>query len=323
MSILPPEAEQSPDGPVPPPDNSNASLPTFLPPQDNSRTNARPDYWAVPPQPHAPTWPYAGGQVYGTAPIRPPGLPPSPSDDIGPDNVPWGFWEVVVAALPLLLSFILAVLVHFLPSSTGTPASETPTSTRVLIANTVVGLVIYAVILLLIWLVTVRKYHVGWSALGVRRPPRLYFALVIPILVGMYVAAALVSAVVVKVFYGGKAENPQVKDLTGGGGFSWTSLILALITASIVAPIIEELLFRGVLYGWLRTRWSAVGGVILSAALFSAAHAIPLILASIFVVGLTLAIVYEKTKSTLATMTLHSLFNTIGVIAVFIDLARK
>ncbi len=102
-----------------------------------------------------------------------------------------------------------------------------------------------------------------------------------------------------------------------------SKLVLALITASIAAPFVEEIFFRGVLFGWLRTRWGAAPGVILSAALFSGAHAIPLILASIFVVGLTLAIVYEKTKSTIATMTLHSLFNTIGVVAVFIDLARK
>ncbi len=237
--------------------------------------------------------------------------------------MPWGFWDIVVASLPLLLGLLLTIVAAFVPSSTSTPTASKPTSTKVLAENTAINIVIYGVILLLIWLVTVRKYHVGWSALGARRPPGVYFALVIPILLGMYLAAALVSAVIVKLFYGGKAENPQVKDLTGGGGFSWARLILALITASIVAPIIEELLFRGMLYGWLRTRWSAVGGVVLSAAVFSAAHAIPLILASIFVVGLTLAIVYEKTKSTLATMTLHSLFNTIGVVAVFIDLARK
>lgn len=300
--------------------DGNAPAPPFLPPQGGPSTNARPGYWAVPPQPQSPGWPYVGVPPYGNVP---PVFVPPPTDGIGPERVPWGFWDVIVAGIPLIFSFALAVLVHFLPSSTGTPASETPTSTRILVANSVVGLVIYGVILLLIWLVTVRKYHVGWSALGVRRPPGLFFGLVIPVLLGMYVAAAVVSALVVKLFYGGKAENPQVKDLTGGGGFSWTRLVLALITASIVAPVIEELLFRGVLYGWLRTRWSAVGGVILSAAVFSAAHAIPLILASIFVVGLTLAIVYEKTKSTLATMTLHSLFNTIGVLAVFIALARK
>ena len=329
MSMPPSEEAQSPNGPASPsPDDVNAPRASFLSPQANPGANARPDYWAVPPQPQAPGWPYASAPPYGDVPpsgMIPsyPPYAPSSGGGIGPDRVPWGFWDVVVAALPLILSFVLAVVVHFLPSSTGTPAAQTPTSTKILVANSVVGFVIYGVILLLIWLVTVHKYHVSWSALGVRRPPGWYFALVLPILLGMYIVAALVSAAVIKLFYGGKAENPQVKDLTGGGGFSWTSLILALITASIVAPVIEELLFRGMLYGWLRTRWSAVGGVILSAAIFSSAHAIPLILASIFVVGLTLAIVYEKTKSTLATMTLHSLFNTIGVLAVFIDLARK
>ncbi|MHB8645231.1 MAG: CPBP family intramembrane glutamic endopeptidase [Thermomicrobiales bacterium] len=323
MSMLPPEDMQptEPFDAFPHNDFDTPASP-FLPPHGSSGANARPEYWAVPPQPQAPGWPYAGIPPYGNVPPLPPGTPP-PTGLIGPDRVPWGFWEVVIAALPLILSFALAVLAHFLPSSSATPASETPTSTRILVANTVVGLVIYGVILLLIWLVTVRKYHVGWSALGVRRPPGIFFALVIPILFAMYLVAAIVSALIIKLFYSGKAENPQVKDLTGGGGFSWTRLLLALVTASIIAPVIEELLFRGVLYGWLRTRWSAVGGVILSAAIFSAAHAIPLILASIFVVGLTLAIVYEKTKSTLATMTLHSLFNTVGVLAVFIDLARK
>ncbi len=329
MSMPPPEEAQPLHGSASsPPDDVNVPGIPFLPPQGNPGGNARPDYWAVPPQPQAPGWPYAGIPPYGNVPPTDT-IPPYPSyalpvaHGIGPDRVPWGFWDVVVAALPLILSFALVVVIHFFPSSTGTPAAQTPTSTKILVANSVVGFVIYGVILLLIWLVTVHKYHIGWSALGVRRPPRWYFALVLPILLGMYVGATIVSAVVVKLFYGGKANNPQVKDLTGGGGFSWTSLILALITASIVAPVIEELLFRGMLYGWLRTRWSAVGGVILSAAIFSGAHAIPLVLASIFVVGLTLAIVYEKTKSTLATMALHSLFNTIGVIAVFIDLARK
>ncbi len=329
MSMPPPEDAQPLNGPAsPPPDEINAPRAPFLPPHGNPGANTRPDYWAVPPQPQAPNWPYAGIPPYrsvpptGIAPPYPPYAPPV-ADGIGPDRVPWGFWEVVVAALPLILSFVLAVVVHFLPSSTGTPASQTPTSTKILIANSVVGFVVYGVILLLIWLVTVHKYHIGWSALGIRRPPGLFWGMLILILPGMYFAAGAVSWVVIRLFYGGNANNPQVKDLTGGGGFSWTSLILALITASIVAPIVEELLFRGMLYGWLRTRWSAVGGVTLSAGIFSAAHAIPLILASIFVVGLTLAIVYEKTKSTLATMTLHSLFNTIGVLAVFIDLARK
>lgn len=296
-----------------------------VPPPTPPGAPPRPGYWAVPPQPQAPGWPYAGVPPYGEYPPGPPVAPPPPpaSTDIGPDHVPWGFWDVLIAALPFIMLLTLNVAAHFLSPTKTSTTTDTPVRTRVLVANTVVGIVIYGIILVAIWLRTAHKYRLRWPALGLRRPPLLFWALVLPILLGMYIAATIVSAIVVQLFYGGKAENPQVKDITGGGGFSWAKLILALITASIAAPFVEELFFRGVLYGWLRTRWGAAIGVTLSAALFSAAHAIPLILASIFVVGLTLAIVYEKTKSTIATMTLHSLFNTIGVVAVFIDLARK
>jgi uncharacterized protein len=325
MTNPPPDGQPPADGlsPAPYTPVNNDGRP-HLPPAPAPGSYTRPDYWAVPPQPQAPSWPYVGVPPYTVAP---PQFSPSPPggyrEAIGPNYVPWRFWDVVLAALPFILLLTLTLVSHFASSTATSTTTDTPISTRVLVANTVVGVVIYGIILLLVWAVTVRKYRVGWSALGLRRPPGIYWALALPILIGMYLAAAVVSAIIVKLFYGGNATNPQVKDITGGGGFSWLNFVLALITASIVAPFVEEIFFRGVLFGWLRTRWGAVPGVILSAALFSGAHAIPLILASIFVVGLTLAIVYEKTKSIIATMTLHSLFNTVGVVLVFIDLARK
>jgi membrane protease YdiL (CAAX protease family) len=259
----------------------------------------------------------------------PPGLAAPPPGEaapelIGPEHVPWKWYDMIVPALPLILGIIATLLGALGANATDNASGNSVTGTRELVGTTVIGIGIYAFIFVMMWLFAVRKYRVGWSALGVRRPPAMYWALLVPILLGMYLASILASGIVVLIFYHGKApENPQIRDLTGGGGFSWIALILALITASIVAPIVEELFFRGMLYGWLRTRWNFVGSVILSGTLFSLAHGIALIFASILVVGITLAIVYEKTKSTLATMSLHSLFNTIGVLLVFIDLARK
>lgn len=315
MTDIPPTEPPASDPAIPPGyPHVNPMLPPYAPPNPYAGQGN----WGAPPQPQAPQWPYVGTQPYAP-------YPPMPEqEEIGPNHVPWRWYDVLIAALPLILTVALNLVVAILPAgSATTTADDKPISTQVLIANTIVGIVIYGIILLLVWLVTIRKYRVGWSALGLRRVPGLFFALFVPILLGMYFAAGIASVIIVKLFYGGNAVNPQEKDITGGGNFSWLKLALALITASVAAPIIEELLFRGVLYGWLRTRWSAVGGVILSAAIFSGAHAIPLILASIFIVGITLAIVYEKTKSTLATMMLHSAFNTIGVVLVFVQLARK
>lgn len=253
-------------------------------------------------------------------------LPPQSAapELIGPDHVPWKWYDLIVPALPLILGVVATVIGALAGSATQNASGERATGTRELALSMVIGVGIYAFMVAMMWVFAIRKYHVGWSALGVRRPPALYWALFVPILLGMYVASLIASAIVVLIFYHGKApENPQIKDLTGSGGFSWIALILALITASIVAPIVEELFFRGMLYGWLRTRWTPIGGIIVSGTLFSLAHGIALIFASILVVGITLATVYEKTKSTVATMALHSAFNTIGVLIVFIELARK
>jgi membrane protease YdiL (CAAX protease family) len=290
--------------------------------------------WGAPPQPQAPTWPYAPGASPQPGMYQPPGMysppgygmPPQETAPalIGPEHVPWKWYDMLLPAAPLLLGLLATLIGALASNTTQTAGGDKAIGTRELAINTVVGVGIYAFMVAMMWIFAVRKYHVGWSALGVRKPPGRYWALFIPIALGMYVASLIASAVVVLIFYHGKApENPQVKDLTGGGGFTWTALILALITASVVAPVVEELFFRGMLYGWLRTRWNFVGGVILSGVLFSLAHGIALIFASILVVGITLAIVYEKTKSTIATMALHSLFNTVGVILVFVDLARK
>lgn len=291
-----------------------------------------PQYPSAPPYPQY-TYPpptsaypaYPGAWAYGTPP---PTYPPTTGRDesIGPERVPWHWYDVLGASFIFVLTALAAVLTT--ASKSGLTATPTPTKAGninhdgLLIANFVASAIIYGIVLLLIWWRTVRTYHVGWSALGVRKAPVAAFALMIPVYIVMVLIAGGLGELVNKLFYGGKAQNPQIDAITGGGGFSWIALITAILSASIIAPIVEELLFRGMLYGLLRSRWpSAVLAVIADGALFAAAHGIGLILASIFVVGVTLCIVYEKTKSTLVTMTLHCLFNSVSVATVFITLA--
>jgi membrane protease YdiL (CAAX protease family) len=88
-----------------------------------------------------------------------------------------------------------------------------------------------------------------------------------------------------------------------------------LIVATIVifAPIAEELFFRGVVFNaWLREAgrpWAYVG----SAALFAAIHLSLVSLLPIFLLGLALAWVYERTRSLLAPIVMHATVNGISV----------
>ncbi|HET7082912.1 MAG TPA: type II CAAX endopeptidase family protein [Candidatus Limnocylindria bacterium] len=86
-----------------------------------------------------------------------------------------------------------------------------------------------------------------------------------------------------------------------------------LVAFLLVAPVAEEVFFRGVAYNaWERERgpWVAVLG---SAVLFAAIHGSLFALVPIFALGVTLALLYRQTRSLAATIAMHAGFNAISV----------
>lgn len=84
----------------------------------------------------------------------------------------------------------------------------------------------------------------------------------------------------------------------------------------LMAPVVEELAFRGLLFDALRTRWSFA----LSAGVSSAAFALMHLQISadgivIFILGLAMAYGYERTRSLVAVILAHSLYNAQWFIA--------
>jgi len=87
------------------------------------------------------------------------------------------------------------------------------------------------------------------------------------------------------------------------------SIVLLFIVGGVVAPIAEEVLFRGVLYGFLR-QWGAPAAILLSTLLFVLVHrpgaAIPV---TQIVGGILFAVAYEVEKNLMVPITIHSLGN--------------
>lgn len=91
-----------------------------------------------------------------------------------------------------------------------------------------------------------------------------------------------------------------------------------LIGAGVGAPIAEELLFRGLLFGVLRdTRLGLAGTLILTAGLWSALHMQYSLygLIAIFLIGLYLGWLRERTGSLVPPMVCHALYNGTIVVA--------
>jgi len=97
-----------------------------------------------------------------------------------------------------------------------------------------------------------------------------------------------------------------------------TGLVVASLLGTVVfAPILEEVVFRGLLYGTLRRRLGWPAAAVLSAAVFAAAHGYGLAgFGSVFASGIMWAIAYEKTKSLLPGMVAHAANNISAASAV-------
>jgi membrane protease YdiL (CAAX protease family) len=98
---------------------------------------------------------------------------------------------------------------------------------------------------------------------------------------------------------------------------------LVFLTAAVAAPIVEETMFRGLLYSALRTRMGVAGAAMLSAAIFALVHpTLPGGFLPIWAIGVALALVYERRGSLLPGMVLHGIHNGLIVFMGFAVFGR-
>lgn len=86
---------------------------------------------------------------------------------------------------------------------------------------------------------------------------------------------------------------------------------LLLLALGIAAPFIEETVFRGYLYGRLRAYMDPIRAASLSGLIFAALHLSWSNLLPLAVIGYTLAITYERSRTLLAPMLLHAIWNLV------------
>jgi membrane protease YdiL (CAAX protease family) len=87
---------------------------------------------------------------------------------------------------------------------------------------------------------------------------------------------------------------------------------LQIVSVVIMAPIAEELLFRGILFNTIKHAGYPLAGMFASAALFALVHGSMALMLPLFVMGFALAWVYEKSGSIIAPIVMHATFNAIN-----------
>lgn len=146
---------------------------------------------------------------------------------------------------------------------------------------------------------------------------------------GGLVVGLLVATRVVSTGYGALVQAlgwlPPVRsdsDLTALFGSGGVGLALAVVMVAVVAPVAEELAFRGVILSAFGQRWGKWVAIVSSAALFAAYHFTLWLLVPTFVLGLALGWLTWERRSLWPAIILHALYNGTAVVAAFVVAGR-
>lgn len=108
-------------------------------------------------------------------------------------------------------------------------------------------------------------------------------------------------------------EQPFGGIISEGGALE---IVLVYLAASVVAPIVEETFFRGVLYTAFRGKMGVWPSVFVTSAIFAVIHPLPGGFLPIFAFACVLALLRERSGSLLPGMICHGIYNTVGLLLV-------
>ena len=108
------------------------------------------------------------------------------------------------------------------------------------------------------------------------------------------------------------AQQQEIADTLGSS--SIIDKVLLWVSTCVFTPVVEEVLFRRIIYGWFASKNRYVAFFVTSA-IFSLMHFFILGIPSLFFMGLGFQFVYLLHKNLWTAIILHSLVNTIACIA--------
>ena len=236
----------------------------------------------------------------------PPGAAPTPSP-VG--QVPWGPRAVAQGLGAFIVVFFASVLTIGVVLALEDSSGEAEISTGLIVATTV---------LLQTGTLAVAAYFGPWrarvsfAALGFRRLPRPALARWTAVALGASLTVSVGYVWLTEALAPGLAPPDLAGDLGLGDGTSPAMLVLAYIVVGLGAPLTEEVFARGFVFAGLMARWGAWPAILVSAALFGAAHLSLGLLIPAFLSGAVFAWVYWRSGSIWPVVSAHVIQNTLA-----------
>lgn len=242
---------------------------------------------------------------------------PGTPRNLAPGSAPWG---LAVGLAALAVSFVVAIVGAGI---TLRAAPHVPTLIRDILAYQFLA----AGVALSVASLIVPRLGSHLAVLGFRFPGwdalLRAAALVVPLLIGVALLTLLFNTLLPGFHVEGNAKQELMPGIHRPVSLAEEAVVF--LWAAVEAPLVEEILFRGILYQGMRTffaRWMASPWAILCAALlsgftFAFVHGQPHTLPILFFMGVILAYVFQYTRSLYASAVLHGVTNAIAVLSVF------
>lgn len=142
---------------------------------------------------------------------------------------------------------------------------------------------------------------------------------VIPAGAGLQIAANVLMAPILWLSDRDDAAQDVVQRLEDAGGLE---LAVTALAAVLLAPVFEELLFRGMLLRALQRRMAPPAAVVVSALVFGAVHLVDpgafLVIPGLVAVGIVAGMLAVRTGSLSQPILLHLGFNTVVVVTILV-----
>ena len=235
-------------------------------------------------------------------------MPQIPGEATPEERVPWRVRDLFLAlAGGFLLSIVLIIPVAMFAFQDQTaPSFE---------AIGGMGILIYVALALAAWYFVLKRRGVGWREGGFRPVAPVTLLKMIPVTIGMMLLNAIVVALSAQAF----GDVPTAQDQIVGGAPSITlnEFVWLFALGAVAAPIVEEFLFRGLLYPLLRGRLKVVAAVGVSAFMFAFLHFYPTLIPALLTMGVVLAALMERYDSILPSIVVHALNNGVALIGLY------
>lgn len=238
-------------------------------------------------------------------------LPPPVPDDL---RVPWGWVDVLLlAAIGLIGTFAVSLVLILGAGALGVNVTQLRNSTSQQSIFLIVNQVMISIILLVYLAAQMRiRFHapfwhtIGWKRIGAGTAPRP-LAYLGYIFSGFFLAllVQLASAAV-----GTKAKLPIEVFFQDR-----RSALLLMVMGVLVAPVVEETIFRGYLYPVVARSFGVTAGILATGILFGLLHAPQLKggwgqIALLMVVGIVFTYARSTKKTVFASYLLHVSYNS-------------